>query len=72
MWKNKDFYNGLSVLPFDGHTYIQAPFTSITKEKYDELVQHLDLLDLTQVVELEDNTSFNESVACGGGSCEIS
>ena len=72
MWKNKEFYNGLSVLPFDGHTYIQAPFTSITKERYDELIQHLNLLDLTQVVELEDNTSFNESVACGGGSCEVS
>ena len=26
MWENRDFYNGLSVLPYDGGSYIQAPF----------------------------------------------
>ncbi len=26
MWDNRDHYNGLSVLPYDGGTYTQAPF----------------------------------------------
>ena len=39
MWNNRDYYNGLSVLPYDGGTYMQAPFETITKEKYEELVQ---------------------------------
>ena len=32
MWKNKEYYNGLSVLPYDGHSYTQAPFQT-TDEK---------------------------------------
>ena len=30
---NKNTYNGLSVLPYDGGSYIQAPFEEITEEK---------------------------------------
>ena len=72
MWNNKEYYNGLSVLPYDGGTYVQAPFQSCDEEKFNEMVQHLHKLDLSQVIELDDNTSFTESIACsGGGSCEI-
>ena len=71
MWDNKEYYNGLSVLPYDGGSYVQAPFQSCTKEKFDEMVQHLHAIDLTQVVEFDDNTAFAESVACGAGGCEI-
>ena len=38
MWTNRDSYNGLSVLPYDGGTYTQAPFEDITKEKYEEMM----------------------------------
>jgi ribonucleoside-triphosphate reductase (thioredoxin) len=31
MWENRDFYNGLSVLPYDGGSYIQAPFEDCTE-----------------------------------------
>ena len=31
MWDNREYYNGLSVLPYDGGTYTQAPFEDITK-----------------------------------------
>ena len=31
MWENRHCYNGLSVLPFDGGTYTQAPFEDIDK-----------------------------------------
>jgi len=71
MWKNRKHYNGLSVLNYDGGSYVQAPFTDCTKEEYEEMMKHLTAIDLTQVMELEDNTDVKDSVACGGGSCEI-
>ncbi|HEX5185741.1 MAG TPA: hypothetical protein VFV86_02535 [Nitrososphaeraceae archaeon] len=71
MWKNKDFYNGLSVLPYDGGSYIQAPFQSITKEEFEERISHLHTLDLTKVIEFDDNTNLMEQIACSGQSCEL-
>ena len=64
-------YNGLSVLNYDGGSYIQAPFEDCTKEKYDELMETLKDVDLSKIVELDDDTNLMESVACGGGACEI-
>lgn len=71
MWENKEYYNGLSVLPYDGGTYIQAPFEDCTKEKYEELMKTLHEVDLSKVVELEDNTDLSGEVACAGGACEV-
>ena len=71
MWENKEFYNGLSVLPYDGGTYIQAPFEDCTKEKYEELMKTLHEVDLSKVIELEDNTDLSGEVACAGGACEV-
>lgn len=71
MWENKDYYNGLSVLPYDGGTYIQAPFEDCTKEKYEELMESLQSIDLGKVVELTDNTDLSGELACAGGACEI-
>ena len=71
MWENKDFYNGLSVLPYDGGTYIQAPFEDCTKEKYEELLKTLTDVDLSKVVELEDTTDLSGELACAGGACEV-
>ena len=71
MWENKDFYNGLSVLPYDGGTYIQAPFEDCTKEKYEELMKTLSDVDLSKVVELEDTTDLSGELACAGGACEV-
>ena len=71
MWDNRDVYNGLSVLPFDGGTYRQAPFEDCSKETYDHMLAMLEEIDLTKVVEIEDNTDLAGEVACGGGKCEI-
>ena len=71
MWVNKDYYNGLSVLPYDGGTYKQTPFEDCTKEVYEKMMATLKDVDLTKVVELQDNTAFGDSVACGGAGCEI-
>ena len=71
MWNNRDFYNGLSVLPYNGGTYTQAPFEDCTKEDFERLVKTLTDVDLTKVVELQDNTDLRGEAACAGGACEI-
>ena len=71
MWENRNHYNGLSVLPYDGGTYTQAPFEDITKEKYEEMMKSLTEVDLSNVTEIEDNTDLSGELACAGGACEI-
>ena len=71
MWENKEYYNGLSVLPFSDHTYKQAPFEDCSPEKYQVLYEALKDVDLTAVVEYEDDTNLAGELACSGGSCEV-
>lgn len=71
MWDNREHYNGITVLPYDGGTYKQAPFENCTKEKYEELVQYVHNIDLTQVKEFDDNTATQQELACSSGSCEL-
>jgi ribonucleoside-diphosphate reductase alpha chain len=71
MWENREVYNGLSVLNHDGGTYKQAPFTDCSKETYEAMLENLEAIDLTKVVEVEDNTDLSGELACSGGKCEI-
>ena len=71
LWSNREFYNGLSVLNYDGGTYTQAPFQDITKEKYERLMSTLNDVDLSKVVEFDDNTDLTGELACSGNACEI-
>ena len=71
MWENRDHYNGLAVLPYDGGTYVQAPFEDITKQEYDKMSETLHEVDLSKIIELDDNTDLSGELACAGGNCEI-
>ena len=72
MWTNRNVYNGLSVLPYFGGSYKQAPFEDITKEQYEEKIISLQSVDLTKVMELDDSVDFGAIAACSGpGGCEI-
>jgi len=71
MWDNKDVYNGLSVLNYDGGSYVQAPFEDISEEEYNKRVSSLQMIDLTKVIELDDSVDFGAIAACAGGACEI-
>jgi ribonucleoside-diphosphate reductase alpha chain len=71
LWTNRDSYNGVSVLPFSDHTYIQSPFEDITEEKYHQLMETLKDVDLSKIVELDDNTEHSQEAACAGGKCDI-
>jgi ribonucleoside-diphosphate reductase alpha chain len=71
MWENKDYYNGLSVLPYAGHTYKQAPFEDCSKEDYESMLATLKNVDLSKIVEVSDETDLSGELACAGGACEI-
>lgn len=71
MWDNRQDYGGISLLPFDAGTYVQAPFEDCTKEKYEEMMGKVKEIDLTKVREEEDNTTRAEQLACAGGLCII-
>ena len=71
MWKNKNTFNGLSVLPYDNGSYTQAPFEDITEEKFLEMESHLNNIDLKQIIEMTDETDLKDQAACAGGACEI-
>ena len=71
MWENKEYYNGLSVLPYDGGTYTQAPFEDIDEAAYERMMGSLTSIDLSQIIEEEDETDLKGELACAGGACEI-
>ena len=71
MWENREHYNGLSVLPYDGGSYVQAPFEDISAAEYKEMLQSLEDIDLTKIIETEDETNLAGELACAGGACEI-
>ena len=71
MWENKESYNGLAVLPYNGGTYTQAPFEDIDVATYEKLMISLNNVDLTDIVETDDETDLKGELACAGGNCEI-
>ena len=71
MWDNRHTFNGISALPYNAESYIQAPFEDCSEEKYKEMAKSLHRIDLTKVIEIEDNTDLSGELACSGGACEV-
>lgn len=71
MWKNRNNFNGISVLPYMGGTYKQAPFEDITEEQYRMMEGALSGIDLRNVIEEEDNTDLTGEIACGADGCVV-
>lgn len=71
MWLNREYYSGISVMPYDGGSYKQTPFTDITESQYNEAIKHVHDIDITKVIELENNTNLAGEIACGPDGCEI-
>jgi len=74
VFKHFDEMSGVSFLPHSDHSYKQAPYQEITKEKYEEAIDDMptdiDWAYLSQY-ELEDTTVGSQTLACSGDSCEI-
>lgn len=73
MWQNKEKYNGLSVLPYFGGVYKDAPFVECTEKEYKEKMEYIkqNPIDLTKIKEDVDNTTQSSEIACAGGKCDI-
>lgn len=71
LWERRLDYTGVSLLPYDGGSYKQAPFEDCDKETFDKLDKLVAEVDLTKVMELGDNTDRMKNVACAGGVCQI-
>ena len=73
MWKNFDSMSGVSLLPYDGGTYQQAPYQQIDKAQYEKEVQREPSINweaLSQY-ETDDQTTGSQELACVGTSCEL-
>ena len=74
VYKHLDEMSGVSFLPFDDHTYEQAPYTNVGKSDYTLLnsvmPKSIDWSKLSEY-EKEDNTAGSQTLACSGDSCEI-
>ena len=71
LWKNRDAYTGITVLPSDDHTYVQMPFEACTEEVYEKMLKKIRDINLSDIVESDDHTSLTEQSACSGGACTI-
>ncbi len=74
VYKHFDEMSGVSFLPFNEHTYQQAPYQDVDKKKYLEtLGQMPNKIDwsLLSDYENEDNTAGSQSMACSGDVCEL-
>lgn len=71
MWNNREHYNGISVLPYNGGTYVQAPFEDCTKEQYEAMLPLLEAIDISEVYEENVSIDLKAELACAGGGCEI-
>ena len=66
LWNNRKFYTGISVLPWDNGTYVQAPFEVISQKDFKEID-----IELSSIYEQEDNVSFTQEIACQNGLCDV-
>jgi len=74
VYKHFDEMSGVSFLPFNEHTYQQAPYQECGKSDYETLLatmpKAIDWSSLSDY-EQEDNTAGSQTLACSGDSCEI-
>lgn len=71
MYENRNLYSGISLLPFDGGNYKQAPFETIDKKTFKEYNAYIGDFDLKNVMEDDDYTNKTEVIACSGGKCDL-
>jgi len=74
VYKHFDEMSGVSFLPYNEHTYQQAPYQDIGKHDYKTLLSCMpETIDWTKLAsyESEDNTVSMQTMACSGDVCEI-
>ena len=74
VYEHFDEMSGVSFLPYNEHTYQQAPYQSCTRDDYKKLSKimpkSIDWAKLSEY-EKEDTTASSQTFACTGDVCEI-
>ena len=74
VYEHFDEMSGVSFLPYNEHTYQQAPYQEVGKNEYTELLSFMpEKIDWSLLTNYEetDNTVAMQTMACSGDSCEI-
>lgn len=73
VWKYFDEVSGISFLPYDGGSYVQAPYEDITEEVYNEMLFNTpDDINFEEMLEGSDVTEGSQTLACSAaGGCEL-
>ena len=71
VYNNFDSISGISFLPYDEHSYAQAPYEQITEEEYNEMVKDFPTEFDWNLNEEDDFTEGAQTLACVGNSCEL-
>ena len=74
VYKHFDEMSGVSFLPYNEHTYQQAPYQEVGKSDYEQLLslmpEAIDWAKLSEY-EKEDTTKSSQTFACTGEVCEM-
>ena len=71
VYNNFDSISGISFLPYDEHSYAQAPYEQISEEEYNEMVKDFPTEFDWNLNEEDDFTEGAQTLACVGNSCEL-
>ena len=74
VYKHFDEMSGVSFLPYNEHTYQQAPYQEVGKSDYEELLSLMpEAIDWSKLSEYEkeDTTKSSQTFACTGEVCEM-
>jgi len=72
VWDHFDEMSGVSFLPYDGGSYRQAPYETITKEEYEVALEKMPTtIDWDALVERQDDTEGTQTLACSAGGCDL-
>jgi ribonucleoside-diphosphate reductase alpha chain len=72
VYDNFDNMSGVSFLPHDGGSYRQAPYEEISEDLYNTMLPTIPTeLDWDSLIEVDDNVTGTQTLACVSGSCEI-
>jgi ribonucleoside-diphosphate reductase alpha chain len=76
MINNKDFYYGISLIPFDGGDYSYLPYSQAIHPEVFEILEKgfnkcASEFDFNSIREKKDHTDFKAEAACAGGACTL-
>lgn len=73
IYQNWELVGGLSFLPRSNHVYQLAPYETIDKAKYEEMIKKVSHIDFSKIVTYEtvDETELKRELACVAGLCEV-